>query len=244
MTGSGRSAESHWRFLSRGLSTRPVAAARRSPGVPRRTGSLAPALLARGPARWPLGWSRRGLARARAVRGRTRDARLGVSPMHAAAENVQALAFLILFLVLTVVVWRSFGAAYGLFAAVSLAIPLSYPSSRWPLLSLPRFGLVVFPFFLALAALTAGRPRRTPRSSFAAPSSSELPSPSGRSGSGSHESRRARRGARRRVRHIDDARRSGARTRRRARRTRRAAGDGGRTRGRGSRDRLLRAPSL
>src|SRR5438034_6563776 len=34
-----------------------------------------------------------------------------------------------------------------------------YPSSRWPLLSLPRFGLVIFPFFLALAALTAGRPR-------------------------------------------------------------------------------------
>jgi len=83
----------------------------------------------------------------------------GVSPTHAAAENVQALVFLLLFGVLTVVVWRHFGAAYGLFAAVSLAIPLSYPSSRWPLLSLPRFGLVVFPFFLALAALTAGRPR-------------------------------------------------------------------------------------
>ena len=56
-------------------------------------------------------------------------------------------------------VWRRFGAVYGLFAAASLAIPLSYPSSRWPLLSLPRFGLVVFPFFLALAALTNGRPR-------------------------------------------------------------------------------------
>jgi hypothetical protein len=42
---------------------------------------------------------------------------------------------------------------------VSLAIPLSYPSSRWPLLSMPRFGLVIFPLFLALAALTAGRPR-------------------------------------------------------------------------------------
>jgi hypothetical protein len=83
----------------------------------------------------------------------------GTSPMHAAAENVQALAFLILFLALTVVAWRRFGAAYGLFAAVSLAIPLSYPSSRWPLLSLPRFGLVIFPLFLALAALTAGRPR-------------------------------------------------------------------------------------
>jgi hypothetical protein len=27
------------------------------------------------------------------------------------------------------------------------------PSERWPLLSLPRFGLAVFPFFLALAWL-------------------------------------------------------------------------------------------
>jgi hypothetical protein len=79
--------------------------------------------------------------------------------MHAAAENVQALAFLVLFIVLAVVAWRRFGAAYGLFAAVSLAIPLSYPSSRWPLLSMPRFGLVIFPLFLALAALTEGRSR-------------------------------------------------------------------------------------
>jgi mannosyltransferase PIG-V len=83
----------------------------------------------------------------------------GANPMHAAAENVQALVFLVVFLALTVVVWRRFGAPYGLFAAVSLAIPLSYPSSRWPLLSLPRFGLVIFPFFLALGALTATRPR-------------------------------------------------------------------------------------
>ena len=83
----------------------------------------------------------------------------GANPMHAAAENVQALAFLALFLALTVVAWRRFGAPYGLFAAVSLAIPLAYPSARWPLLSLPRFGLVIFPFFLALAAVTAGKPR-------------------------------------------------------------------------------------
>jgi hypothetical protein len=83
----------------------------------------------------------------------------GTNPMHAAAENVQAFAFLVLFIVLTVVAWRRLGAAYGVFAAVSLAIPLSYPSSRWPLLSLPRFGLVIFPLFLALATLTADRPR-------------------------------------------------------------------------------------
>jgi hypothetical protein len=83
----------------------------------------------------------------------------GANPMHAAAENLQAFAFLVLFVVLTIVAWRRFGAPYGLFAAASLAIPLSYPSSRWPLLSLPRFGLVVFPLFLALAALTSARPR-------------------------------------------------------------------------------------
>jgi hypothetical protein len=41
---------------------------------------------------------------------------------------------------------------------LSLAIPLSYPSERWPLLSLPRFGLVVFPLFMALATI-GGRPR-------------------------------------------------------------------------------------
>ena len=76
--------------------------------------------------------------------------------------NAEGLVALVLFIVLTVVAWRRFGAAYGLFATVSLLIPLSYPSSRWPLLSLPRFGLVIFPFFLALASLTTRRPRAPP----------------------------------------------------------------------------------
>jgi mannosyltransferase PIG-V len=82
----------------------------------------------------------------------------GTVERHAIAVNAESLAFLVLFVVLTVVAWRRFGAPYGLFALASLVIPLSYPSSRWPLLSLPRFGLVVFPFFLALAVL-GGRPR-------------------------------------------------------------------------------------
>ncbi len=68
------------------------------------------------------------------------------------------LLFLMLFLALTVVAWRRLGAPYGLFAALSLALPLSVPSTPSPLLSLPRFGLVVFPFFLALATL-GRRPR-------------------------------------------------------------------------------------
>ena len=79
-------------------------------------------------------------------------------PIRAATINLECLAFLVLFVVLTVIAWRRFGAPYGLFAAVSLAIPLSVPSERWPLLSLPRFGLTIFPLFLALAVL-GGRPR-------------------------------------------------------------------------------------
>lgn len=79
-------------------------------------------------------------------------------PDRVAAINLAQLAFLILFAYLTVVAWRRFGAPYGLFAALSLAIPLSVPSDRWPLLSIQRFGLVVFPFFMALAVL-GSRPR-------------------------------------------------------------------------------------
>jgi Mannosyltransferase (PIG-V) len=79
-------------------------------------------------------------------------------PIRAATLNLENLAFLVLFVALTVLAWRRFGAPYGLFAAVSLAIPLSVPSEHWPLLSLPRFGLTIFPLFLALAAL-GGRPR-------------------------------------------------------------------------------------
>jgi Mannosyltransferase (PIG-V) len=77
---------------------------------------------------------------------------------HAIAVDVEALAFLALFVGLAIVAWQRFGAPYGLFAAASLAIPLSLPSDRWPLLSMPRFGLVIFPLFLALAAI-GGRPR-------------------------------------------------------------------------------------
>ncbi len=79
------------------------------------------------------------------------------TPLHVAAINLEYLLFLALFLALAVVAWRRLGAAYGLYAAVGLAIPLSFPSSRWPLLSMPRFVLVLFPCFLALASLGASR---------------------------------------------------------------------------------------
>jgi hypothetical protein len=78
--------------------------------------------------------------------------------MRTAVINLSALLFLALFIWLTVIVWQRFGAVLGLYCTVGLAMPLSAPSSRWPLLSLPRFGLVLFPIFLALAVI-GGRPR-------------------------------------------------------------------------------------
>ena len=79
-------------------------------------------------------------------------------PARDLALNLQQLGFTVALLALGVVAWRRFGAPYGLFTLASVAIPLSFPSERWPLLSLSRFGLVLFPVLLVLAAL-GSRPR-------------------------------------------------------------------------------------
>ncbi len=60
------------------------------------------------------------------------------------------LAILVLAVVATVGAWRRLGPAYGLYAALSLALPLSVPWPDHPLMSLPRFVLVLFPCFLWL----------------------------------------------------------------------------------------------
>jgi hypothetical protein len=80
------------------------------------------------------------------------------TPMRTAAINLSTLAFLGLFIYLAGIAWRRFGATYGIYCLASLAIPLSVPSSRWPLWSMPRFGLAIFPIFLALAVV-GDRPR-------------------------------------------------------------------------------------
>jgi hypothetical protein len=54
--------------------------------------------------------------------------------------------------------WRRLPAAYTVFAAASLLLPLLYPTHSTPLLSMPRFVLVVFPLFIALGVLLARRP--------------------------------------------------------------------------------------
>lgn len=75
------------------------------------------------------------------------------TPLRAAGLDLQQLAFLVLLVALAVLAWRRLGSSYGIYAAVSLAIPLSSPAGDYPLLSMPRFGLAIFPLFLALATL-------------------------------------------------------------------------------------------
>jgi len=72
-------------------------------------------------------------------------------PSFYAAVNLEEVVFTLLLIALGVVAWRLLGAAYGVFVLLSLAIPLSSPTEDFPLLSMPRFGLGVFPVFIALA---------------------------------------------------------------------------------------------
>ena len=79
------------------------------------------------------------------------------TPARAAAISVFYAVTLIVFAWLAIVAWRRLGAPYGVFSVVSLLIPLSAPTQRWPLLSLPRFGLTIFPLFLALGLIGSRR---------------------------------------------------------------------------------------
>jgi len=54
--------------------------------------------------------------------------------------------------------WRRLAAPYTAYAVLALIFLLSNPAARQPLMSLPRFALVVFPLFMALAACTERRP--------------------------------------------------------------------------------------
>ena len=72
--------------------------------------------------------------------------------------NLTAFLALLFAAALLVVCWRRLPASYTIFAFVSLLLPLSYPTHSTPLLSLPRFVLVDFPLFIALAVVLVKRP--------------------------------------------------------------------------------------
>jgi hypothetical protein len=83
----------------------------------------------------------------------------GGSPFITAEHNLLLLAFLIAAAVALVGVLRTLPLAYGIYVIAALALPLSYPVAPQPLMSLPRFLLVLFPLSIWLAAWLAARPR-------------------------------------------------------------------------------------
>ena len=83
----------------------------------------------------------------------------GGSPFVDAGHNLMLLAFLLAAVPAVVGVVRMLPLAYGAYVLAALALPLSYPVATQPLMSLPRFLVVLFPLSIWLAARLAERPR-------------------------------------------------------------------------------------
>jgi hypothetical protein len=87
----------------------------------------------------------------------------GGSPNIVAGHNLMLLAFLGAAVPMVVGVWRMLPSAYGVYVIAALALPLSYPVASQPLMSLPRFLVVLFPLSIWLGAwLAAHPPARAP----------------------------------------------------------------------------------
>ena len=68
-------------------------------------------------------------------------------------------AFLLAAVPATIGVLRRLPLAYGVYVLVALALPLSDPVSSQPLMSLPRFLVVLFPLGIWLAMWLSEHPR-------------------------------------------------------------------------------------
>jgi hypothetical protein len=83
----------------------------------------------------------------------------GGSPFVDAGHNLMLFAFLLAAIPMIVGVLRRLPLAYGAYVLAALALPLSYPVAPEPLMSLPRFEVVLFPLAMWLGAWLASRPR-------------------------------------------------------------------------------------
>jgi Mannosyltransferase (PIG-V) len=81
------------------------------------------------------------------------------SPFIDAGHNLMLLAFLIVAVPAVVGVLRTLPLAYGVYTLAALAMPLSYPVTSQPLMSLPRFLVVLFPLSIWSAGWLARHPR-------------------------------------------------------------------------------------
>ena len=85
--------------------------------------------------------------------------RVMTSTAVSASHDVVLVAFLVAGVLATVGVLRKLPLAYGAYVLTALALPLSYPVRSQPLMSLPRFLVVLFPLTIWFATWLAARPR-------------------------------------------------------------------------------------
>ena len=83
----------------------------------------------------------------------------GGSPFVSAGHNLMLLGFLLAAIPLLVRALRVLPLAYGAYVIAALALPLSYPVGSQPLMSLPRFLVVLFPLAIAFASWLGEHPR-------------------------------------------------------------------------------------
>jgi hypothetical protein len=74
-------------------------------------------------------------------------------------HNLLLMAFLVAAIAAIVGVLRRLPLAYGMYVIAALALPLSYPVTAQPLMSLPRFLVVLFPLSIWLGAWLTEHPR-------------------------------------------------------------------------------------
>jgi hypothetical protein len=72
----------------------------------------------------------------------------GGNPMVVAGQNLMLFGFLVAGAVALVGAFRRLPVAYGAYALAALVLPLSYPVGPQPLISLPRYEVVLFPLFI------------------------------------------------------------------------------------------------
>ncbi len=81
------------------------------------------------------------------------------SPSIAAGHNLMAAAFVLAAVLLVIAVFRRLPFAYGVYVLAALALPMSYPVAAQPLMSVPRYMVVLFPLSMCLGRWLARRPR-------------------------------------------------------------------------------------
>lgn len=83
---------------------------------------------------------------------------VGGDPDVAAWHNLMELVFLLVSVPMIVGVFRRLPAAYGVYVLAALALPLSYPVEPEPLMSVPRYLVVLFPLWIWLGSWLEHRP--------------------------------------------------------------------------------------